>query len=179
MLADASSSSLSSELDRLLEMLVVASAERVIDHEQLKLRAQQLTERIQDLRGLKPAAPNALTLGGLRIDFAGHEVFAGEERVPLTPREFVLLSFLLRQRGRVCTRREILAHAWSDRRLASGRTVDIHVYRLRAKLAPYGDMIQTVRHVGYIVRVAEAQAQGGHFRMAAVEAAGEPYEARG
>jgi len=93
-----------------------------------------------------------LRLGPLTIDLAAHEVWGGGRRIELAHREFALLVFLLERRGRVCNRTAIVSAVWADRRLASHRTVDIHVYRLRTKLAPHGALIETVRHVGYIVR---------------------------
>jgi DNA-binding response OmpR family regulator len=53
----------------------------------------------------------------------------------------------------VCTREELLTQIWAERRLSSDRTVDIHVYRLRTKLAGMPHLIETIRNVGYVIRV--------------------------
>jgi DNA-binding response OmpR family regulator len=120
-------------------------------------QAAQSPALLAQLRALsREAAPRprdeALSLGELSIDFAGHEVRARGHRVHLTHREFALLSFLARHRGRVCTREELLAQLWADRRLSSDRTVDIHIYRLRTKLSSAPNLIETIRNVGYVIR---------------------------
>lgn len=94
--------------------------------------------------------PERLQIGRLAIDLAGREVSSAGRNVHLTHREFALLAFLAQRAGRACTRHEIIASVWGDRTLASSRTVDIHVYRLRTKLGePFAELIQTLRHVGY------------------------------
>lgn len=94
-----------------------------------------------------------LALGELSIDFIAYEAFSGGIRVPLTRREFALLSFLARNHGRACARDEILATVWPDRERPSARTIDIHVHRLRHKLgAPFTERIETLRNMGYKLR---------------------------
>ena len=92
-------------------------------------------------------------IGRVMIDRALHEVTLDGRRVPLTAREFALLSFLAQNRGRVFRRDQLLARVWGPRYEGGARTVDIHVRRLRAKL---GDAlpIETLRGAGYLLRVA-------------------------
>lgn len=63
--------------------------------------------------------------------------------------EFDLLAALLRKPGRVLTREQLLSTVWGYEAAAGTRTVDVHVGQVRAKLGPAGDLIRTVRGVGY------------------------------
>jgi two-component system, OmpR family, response regulator RegX3 len=99
-------------------------------------------------------ATSRLVVGPISIDVEGHVAWVDGREVRLPHREFGLLVYFARHEGRVCTRRALVAAIWADRELASTRTVDIHVYRLRMKLAPYTDLIETVRNVGYVLRTA-------------------------
>ncbi|WP_051704399.1 winged helix-turn-helix domain-containing protein [Glycomyces sp. NRRL B-16210] len=86
----------------------------------------------------------------LVIDVPGREVTIHGEAIPLTRLEFELLAFLARYPGMVHTRTELLQYVWDtpDTGLP-GRTVDVHVRRLRAKLAEFDALVATVRGVGY------------------------------
>lgn len=88
---------------------------------------------------------------GLSIDRAGRAVTLDGEPLELTRREFDLLSHLASRPGRVLTRAHLLGTVWGhdDPRWAGPRTVDVHVARLRRKLAAHGRCVQTVRGVGY------------------------------
>jgi DNA-binding response OmpR family regulator len=89
-------------------------------------------------------------LGELEIDVPGYEARVRGEGLPLTRQEFELLCFLCLHQGRVFTRAELFRRVWGHAELASSRTIDIHIYRLRAKLgAPLASLIKTVRGVGY------------------------------
>jgi len=92
----------------------------------------------------------ALTIEDLVIDLENYEASISGEPVYLTFKEFELLKFLLLNRGRVFSRDELLDRVWGYDNYVGTRTVDIHVQRLRNKLgSPVGDMIVTVRNVGY------------------------------
>jgi two-component system phosphate regulon response regulator PhoB len=95
--------------------------------------------------------PDQLTAGPLVLDKALHRLTIRGEEVPLSPAEFRLLAFLLENQGRVFSREEILRGAWPKNITAGGRTVDVHVRRLRQLLEPFAcdDLIQTVRSFGY------------------------------
>lgn len=92
-----------------------------------------------------------LTAGRLVLDKAVHRLTVRDKEVPLSPAEFRLLAFLLENQGRVFSRAELLRGAWPKNITAGGRTVDVHVRRLRQLLEPFGcdDRIQTVRGFGY------------------------------
>lgn len=97
------------------------------------------------------AQSNEIRAGGIVIDNIGHRVAIDGKYVPLAPREYRLLQFLLGNQDRVFSRKQLLIHVW-DRDVAVGpRTVDVHVRRLRSVLEPFGydDYLQTVRGSGY------------------------------
>jgi two-component system phosphate regulon response regulator PhoB len=111
------------------------------------------------LRRARPAesAPAAdeggwLEAGELRLDPEGHRIFVGGEEVLLTPIEFRLLHFLLDRKGRAQSRAQLLADIWGYAEEVDSRTVDTHVRRLRKKLGPEGNRIETVVGVGYRLR---------------------------
>ena len=81
-----------------------------------------------------------------------------DEEITLTALEFRLLSVLLEQKGRVQTRTILLDDVWGIEADVTTRTVDTHIKRLREKLGPAGDYIETVRGVGYRFR---ARVNGG------------------
>lgn len=87
--------------------------------------------------------------GGLELNLEAHQVFIDSIEVILTALEFRLLKHLLDRRGRVQTRDQLLGDVWGYSSEVTTRTVDTHIKRLREKLGPVGDYIQTIRGVGY------------------------------
>ncbi|WP_169980009.1 winged helix-turn-helix domain-containing protein [Microbispora sp. H10836] len=85
----------------------------------------------------------------LVLDRAARVVRAGGEEVELTFREFELLDYLSSAPGRVYNRRQLMAAVWDRYDDEGGRTVDVHVLRLRRKLGRHAGRIVTVRNVGY------------------------------
>ena len=67
----------------------------------------------------------------------------------MTATEFDLLSYLIRKPGRVFSREQLLSEVWGYSAAAGTRTVDVHVAQVRGKLGADGDLIRTVRGVGY------------------------------
>lgn len=104
-------------------------------------------------RAAGPVTPDRLVFGDLEIDRMAHEVRLREQRVPLTPQEYELLSVLTARAGRACSREELLRWAWgSSPEYQDAATVTEHVRRLRAKLEHdpgRPSHIVTVRGVGY------------------------------
>lgn len=94
------------------------------------------------------AAADVLRAGSLMLDPQTRAVRVGERPTTLTATEFDLLSHLMRHPGRVFTREQLLAAAWSTGASAGVRTVDVHIAQLRAKLGT-ASPIRTVRGVGY------------------------------
>jgi DNA-binding response OmpR family regulator len=94
------------------------------------------------------AVPEVLTHGPLTVDLASHEVRVSGREVTLTATEFDLLTHLMRRPGVVFTREQLLSDVWGYASTAGGRTVDVHVAQVRAKLGD-ASPIRTVRSVGY------------------------------
>ena len=90
--------------------------------------------------------------GGIRIDPVRHRVTVGANPVHLTSIEFKLLQTLLQRRGRLQPRDRLLNDVWGYESMIDTRTVDTHIRRLREKLGPAGDGIETVRGFGYRFR---------------------------
>jgi two-component system phosphate regulon response regulator PhoB len=96
-----------------------------------------------------------LTVGPIAIDRAAHRVSIDGRDIELTPTEYKLLLTLAERRGRVQARAHLLETVWDAAPDIQTRTVDMHVQRLRAKLGPAGELIETVRGFGYRLRAAQ------------------------
>jgi DNA-binding response OmpR family regulator len=92
-------------------------------------------------------------LQDLTIDFAARTVRRGETNLPIRPKEFDLLAALLRHRGRVVSRAELLRDVWGYAAGTESRTVETHIAALRDRLGdpPAAPYVVTVRGVGYLV----------------------------
>ena len=111
----------------------------------------ELCARIRALmrRGSKPADP-VLTQGIVSLDPNTGLVLFEEKLVKLAPKEFALLEFLLRNKGKVQSRKSIVEHVWGEHEyLLFSQTIDVHVAYLRKKLDP--KLIKTVRGRGYVI----------------------------
>jgi DNA-binding response OmpR family regulator len=105
------------------------------------------------LRRAALGEPPPLAAGELSIDLPARRVRSGGREVPLTAREFDLLTYLVRRSGHVVTKREILARVWDDDFAGDPNVVEVYVARLRRKLdgASGRSSIETVRGAGYRV----------------------------
>lgn len=88
-------------------------------------------------------------VGELFVSLPRHIASIGGSALTLTPKEFDVLVFLLRNPGIVHSRDRIMSGVWGYDFDGESRTVDVHIRTLRQKLEPYGDLIETVRGVGY------------------------------
>lgn len=89
------------------------------------------------------------TVEGLSIDFAGRNVFIDGEKAVLTPKEYDLLTFMVKNKGIALSREKLLSEVWGYDFFGDDRTVDTHVKMLRANLKEYRKFIVTLRSVGY------------------------------
>ena len=109
----------------------------------------ELIARVRALgrRGGIPLPP-VLTAGDLRVDAARRVAERGGERLPLSPKEFAVLEYLLAARGRIISQEELLEHVWDEAADPFTTTVKVTIRRLRSKL---GDppVIETVPKAGY------------------------------
>lgn len=88
---------------------------------------------------------------GIVVDPSRKKVFADGENADLTYKEFELLQYLIEHEGSTVSRREIIDVIWNEGEgeIPNDRTIDVHIRRLRAKIAGYEDIIRTVRGGGY------------------------------
>jgi two-component system phosphate regulon response regulator PhoB len=95
------------------------------------------------------AREEVLEIGPIKIDRAKHEVCINGQSCDFTATEFKLLNVLMERRGRLQSREVLLNDVWGYESAIDTRTVDTHVRRLREKLGPAADVIETVRGFGY------------------------------
>jgi DNA-binding response OmpR family regulator len=110
---------------------------------------------VKDTVSEVPRPNRELAAGPLRIDLAGRRVYCRGQVLELQPKQFELLTYLVRNRGTVLTRDQLLHNVWGYDYAGDTRTVDVHVRWLREKLEedPANPrLIQTVRGVGYCFR---------------------------
>jgi len=144
----------SSELDKVVGLELGADdyVTKPFSLRELSARIRALLRRSEQLAEA-PTPP--VELGLLTVDLAGHRLLRDGERVPLKPKVFELLAYLLRHPGQVLTREQLLEHVWGYDYAGETRTVDVHVHWLRAAIEPDPAApvyLHTVRGVGYVFR---------------------------
>jgi two-component system phosphate regulon response regulator PhoB len=112
---------------------------------ELLLRVDAILRRVNQ----KPTGEAPIEFGRLKVDREAHRVWADGKEIELTAIEFKLLVTLYDRKNRVQSRSALLDDVWGIEADIITRTVDTHVKRLREKLGPAGDYIETVRGVGY------------------------------
>jgi DNA-binding response OmpR family regulator len=90
-----------------------------------------------------------LRYGPITIDVERHQVSLDGAEVRLTAKEFLLLQYLVQHKDRVLSRDLLLSDVWGYQYTGGTRTVDVHVRRLREKLPPLADAIETIKQFGY------------------------------
>lgn len=101
--------------------------------------------------GVQDSEDNVIKIGPLSIDTEKYEVTVNDDKILLTTTEFKILEVLAEGKGRVFTRDQLLKkkRLWGDDKLVYDRTIDVHIKNLREKLGAAGNMIKTVRSIGY------------------------------
>ena len=125
---------------------------------ELVLRVDAVLRRAEAAAQPRVGQPRTLRIGPFVIDVPGAQAELDGRRLDLTPTEFRLLQTLAERRGRVQSRRQLLEAVWEVTAEISTRTVDMHVQRLRGKLDPHADWVETVRGFGYRFRAPTAPA---------------------
>jgi DNA-binding response OmpR family regulator len=122
---------------------------------ELTARIRALFRRSEQTATSAVAAQSTVDLGRVQVDLAGHRLLRDGEALPIKPKAFELLAFLLRNPGQAFTRDQLLEHVWGYDYAGETRTVDVHVHWLRSTLeddAASPKFIHTVRGVGYVFR---------------------------
>ena len=101
------------------------------------------------LRRATPKQAEVLACGGISMDKSRHTVTVYGAPVSLTLKEYELLKLFMENPDRVFTREVLLSEIWGNAFIGETRTVDVHIGTLRTKLAQAGNLIETVRGVGY------------------------------
>ena len=101
------------------------------------------------LRRTAPKQAKVISYGGITLDEGKHTVTVNKTPVSLTLKEYEILKLLIDNPGQVFTREILLSDIWGIDFTGETRTVDVHIGTLRTKLAEAGDLIETVRGVGY------------------------------
>jgi two-component system OmpR family response regulator len=120
----------------------------------------ELLARIEVLaRRRKPdEAETLLRVGDLELDRLAHSVKRGDVAIPLQPREYRLLEYLMRNAGKVVTRTMLLEEVWDYHFDPQTNVIDVHISRLRSKIDRefHSQLLQTVRGSGYVLRNPDA-----------------------
>jgi len=120
----------------------------------------ELLARLEALarRSTSETKDTTLEVGELRMDLLGRDVYRGETRIDLQPREFRLLEYLMRHSNQVVTRTMLLENVWDYNFDPQTNVIDVHISRLRGKIDKNFDtqMLSTVRGAGYILRETKA-----------------------
>jgi len=118
---------------------------------------EELLARIRVQLRAKNGELTLLKLDDLEMNLETHRVFRDSKEIELTPKEFSLLEFLIRNKGKVCTRTRIIEHVWDIHFDSDTSVIDVYINFLRKKLDTGGgkELIHTIRGVGYIVKEEE------------------------
>lgn len=92
---------------------------------------------------------NVITVDGIEMDIAAHQVKVDGTPIELSYKEFELLNYFLQNRGVALSREKILNNVWNYDYFGDARTIDTHVKKLRSKLGSKGDYIKTIWGMGY------------------------------
>jgi two-component system response regulator ResD len=116
---------------------------------ELMLRLNVLMTRNKKNCQTLAAERDVVKFGGLTVDFTGRMVFIDGQKISLSPKEFDLLFFLVRNRSIALTRERLLSEVWGYDFFGDDRTLDTHIKLLRNSLGKYRKNIVTLRGVGY------------------------------
>lgn len=135
------------EMDRVLGLELGADdyVTKPYSPRELVLRIRKLLKRVQAAED----AGDHIRIGPVEIDVPRHVALVDSRAVTLTATEFNLLLILARRRGRVQTRERLLQDVWGYETAIDTRTVDTHMRRLREKIGPAAELLETIRGVGY------------------------------
>ncbi len=105
------------------------------------------------LKRVNPGKGSTIVSDGLEIDIPGRNVYVDGEKVNMTPKEYELLFYLVKNKGIAISREQLLSNVWGYDFYGDDRTVDTHVKMLRSSLGKYRDKIVTLRGLGYKIEL--------------------------
>lgn len=113
-------------------------------------RVNAIVKRNQEAKQAPAApAPETVKFGGLEINFTSRDVYIDGVKANLTPKEYDLLFYLVRNKNIALTRNKLLEEVWGYDFFGDDRTIDTHIKMLRNNLGPYRNYIVTLRGMGY------------------------------
>ena len=115
---------------------------------------EELSARLRVLTRRTRQGTNRFEIAGLVVDADSHAVYRDGEAVTLTSREYALLEYMIRNKGRVLSRSQIIEHVWSYDYEGASNMVDVYIRSLRKKIDEGREkkLIHTVRYAGYALR---------------------------
>ena len=146
-----------SELDKVVGLELGADdyVTKPFSLRELSARVRAIFRRAEAAAAVPEALPSMVELGDVQADLAGHRLLRAGVALPVKPKAFDLLAFLLRNPGQVFTRDQLLEHVWGYDYAGETRTVDVHIHWLRGQIEKdpgQPEFIHTVRGVGYVFR---------------------------
>lgn len=112
-------------------------------------RINAIVKRNTSANNQASQAPETVKYGGLEINFTSRDVFIDGAKANLTPKEYDLLFYLVRNKNIALTRNKLLEEVWGYDFFGDDRTIDTHIKMLRNNLGPYRNYIVTLRGMGY------------------------------
>ena len=109
------------------------------------MRVQAILKRAHP----QEAKKDIVTLEGLTVDFTGRLVYVDGQKVDMSPKEYDLFFYLVKNRNIALTRENLISNVWGYDFYGDDRTLDTHIKLLRKRLGPYSRYIVTLRGVGY------------------------------
>jgi two-component system alkaline phosphatase synthesis response regulator PhoP len=140
----------SAEIDQILSLELGADdyVQKPVSPRVLVARVKSLLRRTDRVSDDEPSQM-VINSDGVRIDRSSYKVFVDDREIFFPRKEFELLSFLASHPGKIYSRDTLLNEVWGSDTFVVERTVDVHIFKLREKLAKYGERIETVKGVGY------------------------------
>ncbi len=153
-----------SELDKVVGLELGADdyVTKPFSLRELSARVRAMFRRAEQQAVESP--PAVIDLGRVQADLAGHRLLRDGQTVPIKPKAFELLAFLVRHPGQVFTRDQLLEHVWGYDYAGETRTVDVHIHWLRSQIEDDPSSpayLHTVRGVGYVFRRPAPEIDGG------------------
>jgi two-component system alkaline phosphatase synthesis response regulator PhoP len=118
----------------------------------LLARIKAILRRRDTARSQAGERPSIIRIDKLEINVPNYTVSVGTKEISLARKEFETLVYLVEHRGRVISRETLLNVVWGENVHVVDRTVDVHISKIREKLGVHGDVIETVKGVGYRVK---------------------------
>ena len=112
-------------------------------------RVNAIVKRNSAAKAPASPAPETVKFGGLEINFTSRDVYIDGVKANLTPKEYDLLFYLVRNKNIALTRNKLLEEVWGYDFFGDDRTIDTHIKMLRNNLGPYRNYIVTLRGMGY------------------------------